>query len=114
MHKGKQQKKEISRASLRNATEAAVVCSPFTSNRTTHTTCAVIRNFSKEGSYIETSCKFKSGTILHLRMVDFPSLPPSLKTEDLPRSIFLAEVKWWKELVDEGIMHYGLGLKYLV
>jgi hypothetical protein len=109
----KMEKKEIGRAAPRIATEAAIACRPFTSCGATHTADAVMRNFSEEGSYIETSHKFKLGTILHLRMVRYPPMPSSTAGETRPRSICLAEVKWRQELADETATRYGVGLRYL-
>ena len=52
-----------------------------------------MRNFSTEGSYIETSHKYQSGTILIVRIIHYPRLPISAANEEQPRSICLAEVK---------------------
>ncbi|MBC2712503.1 MAG: hypothetical protein HGJ94_16415 [Desulfosarcina sp.] len=72
-----------------------------------------MRNFSSGGSYIETSYKYKSGTILIVRMVSYPTMPSSIADEERPRSICLAEVKWWRELTDENAIRFGMGLRYL-
>jgi len=72
-----------------------------------------MRNFSSEGSYIETSHKYKSGTILIMRMVRYPQIPSSLADEEKPRSICLAKVKWRKKLTDEDTFRFGIGLRYL-
>lgn len=64
-------------------------------------------------SYIETSDKYKSGTILIMRMVRYPQIPSSLADEEKPRSICLAEVKWRKKLTDEDTFRFGMGLRYL-
>jgi len=107
------EKKEIARVASRIATEAAITCRPFTSGGATHTADAVLRNFSEEGSYIETSREFKLGTILHMRMVVYPPMPSSTTGETLPRSICLAEVKWQQDLADDDAIRFGLGLRYL-
>jgi hypothetical protein len=107
------EKKDRRSVASRNPTEAVVVCRPFTSSGATHTADGFMRNFSKEGSYIETSREFKLGTILHLRIVRYPSMRLTPGTEDQPRSICLAEVKWRKELADENATRYGIGLRYL-
>lgn len=107
------QEKEKRRIASRIRTEAVVACRPFSSGGATQPADGVMRNFSDEGSYIETSREFKLGTILHLRMVHYPPRPLSLATEELPRSICLAEVRWRQELVDEDTIQYGFGLKYL-
>ena len=105
--------KEKRRIASRNRTEAVVACRPFTSGGATHTEEGVLRNFSEEGSYIETSREFKLGTILHLRMVHYPPMQLSSDAEAQPRTICLAEVKWRQEMVNENTIQYGLGLRYL-
>jgi hypothetical protein len=97
----------------RNPILAAVTCRPFASSGATHTADGVIRNYSGKGVYMETSHRFKSGTILHLRIVEYPPEPLRLSADVRPRSIFLAEVKWRQELADAGGHQYGLGLRYL-
>ena len=68
---------------------------------------------SSQGSYIETSRNYQSGTILIMRMVRYPAIPPSTADEDRPRSICLAEVKWRQELAGQNAIGYGIGLRYL-
>lgn len=111
--KEKEKKEMIVRAAQRNPTEVAIICQPYSSNSTMRPADGVMRNFSTEGSYIETSCQFKSGTILIVRMVGCPPLPADQNDDWKPRSICLAEVKWRQELVDEDSRRYGMGLKYL-
>ncbi len=72
-----------------------------------------MRNFSSGGSYIETSHKYKSGTILIVRTLRYLAMPPSIPNEEQPRSISLAEVKWLKELADENAIRFGMGLRNL-
>ena len=116
-HGGKMQevmeKKEIERAAPRNATEAAITCRPFASNGDVCASDGVMRNFSSQGSYIETSQKFEPGAILIMRMVRYPPMPAFIADEERPRSICLADVKWRQELVDENVTRYGIGLRYL-
>ena len=106
-------KKEKRGKGSRNPTEAVVACRPFTSSGATRTADGVMRNFSKEGSYIESSSEFNLGTILHLRMVRYPPRSPSHGVDIQPRSICLAEVKWRKEMIGEKPIQYGFGLRYL-
>ena len=107
------QEKEKRRVAPRNPTEATIACRPFTSSGATHTVDGVMRNFSEEGSYIETPHKFKLGTILHLRMVYYPPRSLSLAAEELPRTTCLAEIKWRQKMVDENTIQYGFGLRHL-
>jgi hypothetical protein len=104
--------KSKKRTRLRNPIEAAVTCRPFTSI-TIQPYNGVIRNFSSDGFYIETSGSFKPGTILLVRTT-FRSPASSLSaTGESARSISLAEIKWVQELPDESAARYGMGLKYL-
>lgn len=106
-------RKSTQRAAPRNPTEAAITCRPYTSSGAVFKSDGVMRNFSIQGSYIETNRKFKSGTILILQIVRYPSMPASITHDVRPRSICLAEVKWQQELFDENAIRYGIGLKYL-
>lgn len=105
--------KNRKRAARRNPTEAAITCRPYTSSGVVLASDGVLRNFSIGGSYIETSYKYKSGTILIVRMVRYPAIPSSMVDEQWPRSIYLAEVRWWQELPGENAIRYGIGLRYL-
>lgn len=106
-------KEDRTRAVPRNPTEAAIECQPYTSSANIRASEGVMRNFSTDGSYIETSHKFKSGTILIVRIVRYPLLPFSAADEEQPKSICLAEVKWLQEMAEEKAIRFGLGLKYL-
>ena len=97
----------------RNLTEATITCRPYASTCTICASDGVMRNFSSGGSYIETSHEYKSGTILIMRMVRYPQIPPSVADEEKPRSICLAEVRWQKKLTDENTFRFGMGLRYL-
>ena len=107
------QKKTIERVSPRNPTEAAITCRPYASTDTIYSSAGVMRNFSSQGTYIETSRNYQSGTILILRTVRYPAIPSSIADEERPRSICLAEVKWRQELAGENAIGYGIGLRYL-
>ena len=103
----------IERAAPRNPTEAAITCRPYTSCRAFCPMDGVMRNFSSGGSYIETSHEYKSGTILIVRTLRYPTMPPSIPDQEQPRSISLAEVKWRQELADDNAIRFGMGLRYL-
>ena len=107
------EEKTIERVSPRNPTEAAVTCQPYASTGSIYASAGVMRNFSSQGSYIETSRRYQSGTILIIRMVRYPALPPSIADEERPRSICLAEVKWRRELAGQNAIGYGIGLRYI-
>lgn len=107
------EKKKKGRALPRNSTDAAITCRPFTSSGAIPMSDGVMRNFSRGGSYVETSRKFKSGTILIVRMLFYPPPAPSVDEDVRPRTICLAEVKWRQKLTDENAIRYGMGLKYI-
>lgn len=102
----------VARAAPRNPTEAAVTCQPYASSETIYTCDGVMRNFSSEGSYIETSHNFKPGTILIVRMLRYPTMTSSIPDDARPRSFSLAEVKWRQELDTDNDIRYGIGLRY--
>lgn len=101
------------RTASRNLTEAPITCRPYASTFTNCASDGVMRNFSGEGSYIETSHEYKSGTILIMRMVGYPQISCSVADEEKPRSICLAEVRWQKKLTDDNHFRFGMGLRYL-
>lgn len=103
----------IDRAALRNLTEAAITCRPFTSSGTTRASDGLMHNFSSEGFYIETTGEYRAGTILIVRMVGYPHIPTSMVDEGRPRSICVAEVKWHQQLAEGDPVRYGMGLKYI-
>jgi hypothetical protein len=72
-----------------------------------------MRNFSIAGAYIETFQEFRIGTILQMRMVQYPSTQQSLGPDDQPRTMTLAEVKWRQQLAAGNASPYGFGLKLL-
>jgi hypothetical protein len=101
------------RTASRNLTEATITCRPYASTFNICVSDGVMRNFSSEGSYVETSHEYKSGTILIMRMLRYPQIPSSVADEEKPRSICLAEVRWQKKLTDENTIRFGMGLRYL-
>lgn len=104
--------KEVQRASVRCPAQAAVTCRPYVSQRALTAADGILRNFSSQGSYVETTHKFEAGAILIVRMVRYA--PSSSTAADYqPRSIALAEVKWCRKLSEEMSDRYGMGLRYL-
>ncbi len=109
----KTDRETIERTTPRNPIEAAITCQPYASIAADCASDGVMRNYSSQGSYIETSHNFKSGTILIVRMGQYPPMTSCQADDAWPRSIGLAEVKWRQELADETSMRYGMGLKYI-
>jgi len=106
-------KEETRRSASRNRTQAPVICEPYTSGGVFRNVDGVMRNFSRNGSYIETSQPFQSGTILILRMEQYPPVPASADDDQWPRSFCLAEVKWQHAIGGEEPVRYGIGVRYL-
>ena len=102
-----------SRTDERFATEAEIVCHPYSSTRTMRSVQGVIRNFSRGGLYIEIDHAFKTGTILIVRMVGCQSSLSAPKCHEKPRSICLGEIKWQQNLGPKEALRYGMGLRYL-
>ena len=101
------------RADDRIDTELAVVCRPYASTGNVRSVEGVMRNYSSQGSYIETDLRFKSGAILIVRTIGcLPAAPPS-ESNEKPRSICLGEIKWGQVLIDGERPQYGMGLRYL-
>jgi hypothetical protein len=103
----------LSRAAPRNPIEAAITCRQLCSVGDGCPVNGVMRNFSILGSYIEAADKYHSGTILMVRTLSYPTMSSSITGEERPRSICLAEVKWWQEMADEKATRFGMGLRYL-
>jgi hypothetical protein len=102
------------RIAPRNATAAAITCQLYVSSGSINVSNGVLRNFSNEGCYIETPCEFNSGTVLLIRTIQYPSMSSSIGTQERPRSMSLAEVKWLKNLSDKETLRFGIGLRYLM
>ncbi|GAB6910052.1 hypothetical protein JCM12296A_59020 [Desulfosarcina cetonica] len=96
----------------RICTDAAISCRHFTSV-TVQPTDGVMRNYSRGGAYIETSCTFTPGTIVVLRVTLSQSKPLWLESFDGLRSLSLAEVKWVQAFSEGTPGRYGMGLRYL-
>lgn len=101
------------RAVERIATIVEVICRPYTSTGSVRSAKGVMRNFSSQGSYIETDVKFKSGTIIIVRLVGCLPTQSCADSDEKPRSICLGEIKWRQDLMDEEEGRYGMGLRYL-
>ena len=104
-------KKNHKRNQDRSLTDASITCQPLTSD-VAQASDGIIRNFSSTGFYIETSRGFKPGTVLIVRMTQYPAMSSSIAAEEGLRSISLAEVKWMQELADENTTRYGMGVRY--
>jgi hypothetical protein len=109
----KMEEKEIARVSSRNSIETAITCRPYLSTGAICASDGIMRNFSIQGAYIETSHNYQFGTILIMQIMCYPRMGECMGDGDWPPSICLAEVKWRQELIDENSVRYGMGLRYL-
>ena len=90
---------------------AAVICGYFNSD---YYRPAETFNHSRDGIYIETECSFRTGASVYLRL-EHNTGNKTFSEKDLcggHPSVVLAEVKWCKELYNNGNSLYGVGLKY--
>ena len=70
-------------------------------------------NFSSSGVFIRSLNRFEIGTILLIRIGDFPAdFNKNINSRGL-RSIGLAEVKWVRPVTNNGWSGFGMGLRYL-
>jgi hypothetical protein len=90
-------------------TEVPIVCRPYTSNGNVRLAQGVMRNFSSRGFYVESNQKFKTGTILIVRMVGCLPAPSFMESDEKPWSICLGEIKWEQDLADAEQCLYGMG-----
>ena len=90
---------------------AAIVCGFFNSG------CyrpAETFNHSRDGIYIETDYCFRPGASVYIRLNHSMGSNASIKADECDGhpTVVLAEVKWCKELFNNGNSLYGVGLKY--
>ncbi|WP_419657496.1 hypothetical protein [Desulfosarcina variabilis] len=98
---------------LNNSTETEITFRPYGSHGPMPVSDGVMKSFSNDGLYIEATNKYKSGTILIVRVDRYPSLPTAVAETARPRSICLAEVKWQRKLDDENGVRFGMRLRYI-
>lgn len=101
------------RISIRHSIKISITFRPFISKDSICVSNGVMINFSKDGAAIKTLDKYPAGTILIFRIVGCHITPSSTAEKITPRSIGLSEVMWCKELFNESLIGYGMGIKYL-
>lgn len=101
------------REGRRNATRASVVCHLLEPLHGAQQTEGVLYNYSPGGSYIESRQAFCKGSVVAVRVLDYPKQPPLGTSEAWLQSFGLAEVKWIRQVGDARYPRYGLGLRYL-
>lgn len=97
------------RSRIRNRTQIHVTCSSLTATSPYGVSHGCMTNCSWGGTCIELNHRIHEGSIVIIKT-------NSRGIENLPegfRTLALAEVKWSKQLEDERIPNYAIGLRYL-
>jgi hypothetical protein len=71
-----------------------------------------ILNFSKSGMYFESDAIFRPGTIIYFRLEKCTVFPSDPALCEGLRNTSLAEVRWCKEVKNQGERCFGMGVKY--
>ena len=100
------------RKSPRRQVAAQVVFSCFTSIDPQRFFSGRIRDCTQGGLQIESSCGFKKGTALLIRLLDCPFYRLAPEVNETLRTVLLAEVRWHNALDDEG-SRFVMGVRYL-
>ena len=100
------------RQAVRMHTEAIITCHLHTSSGDTCSVKGVMRNFCRNGSYIETTRPFRPGAIIFMRILRYPPATTDTPHGDQPRSVCLAEVKWQQAMAEGKNVYYAMGLRY--
>ena len=101
------------RVSARNPTQAPIDCRLLSSRENAWHIDGVLRNFSPKGAYFESRCNCRKGSVLIVRILEYPKEETSGNSQAVIRSIGLAEVKWVHPMGGVPEQGYGIGLKYL-
>ena len=100
------------RTQIRNSVLLAVECICFAKICTGAFHGGMMMNFSANGSYVELARPYRKGTILMVKISRaLENRLPDISEEGF-RSLFLAEVKWVKQIDDGPSARYGMGLRY--
>ena len=100
------------RKSPRRQVAAQIVFSCFTSIAPQRFFSGRIRDCTQGGLQIESSCGFKKGTALLIRMLHCPFYRLTPEVNETLRTVLLAEVRWLKSLDDEG-SRFVMGVRCL-
>lgn len=101
------------RVSMRNPAQAPIECCLLSSRKDAWHIDGVLCNFSPKGIYIESKCICRKGSVLIVRILEYPQEETSGYSQAVIRSIGLAEVKWVHPMGGIPEKGYGIGLKYL-
>lgn len=97
----------------RHRTQTIVSCSAFTSNVPESGIEGNVINFSDDGFYMETRCKYPVTTILLIRVIHYSKRMTRTSDQIGPKSLCLAQVRWRREVNGQYSIRYGMGLRYL-
>ncbi len=97
----------------RHRTQTIVSCNAFTSNIPESGTEGNVSNFSEDGFYMETHCKYPVATTLLIRVIHYSERKTTASVPIGPKSICLAQVRWRCEVSDKDAVRYGMGLRYI-
>ena len=101
------------RVSMRKPARAPIDCCLLSSREDAWHIDGVLRNFSPKGAYIESKCNCRKGSVLIVRILEYPREEISSNSQVVIRSVGLAEVKWVHPMGGIYEKGYGIGLKYL-
>ncbi len=101
------------RASPRHKKEASILCSFFRTDRFDPGSMAKMVNCGPGGMCLESSRLFKPGTSLLCKLKDCSFSTADSGCFEGPRSVSIAEVRWCKEIRDNGKTYFGIGVKYV-
>lgn len=101
------------RESSRNQTKTPVCHYLLTPPQDAELIDGILRNFSSEGVYMESSRLYPKGSVIVLRIIYYPHQHFSTGAKAAIRSISLAEVKWVHPLKRRFENCYGIGLRFL-
>lgn len=98
------------RAERRYDCEVIISCSYFNRNQTFH---GRVLNYSESGIYFECPSFFKEKSVILIKSLERLSISAPGDVYCAPRTVSLAEVKWYKKMSDTKISRYAMGAGYL-
>jgi hypothetical protein len=101
------------RSMARSATNTPVACRLMSTQNDDPNMQGTMVNYSPGGTYIESWFGYKQGTVVMLRIEEYPAGNDVIQDETPPRSISLAEVKWVRQIEDRPAVRFGIGLRYI-
>ena len=97
------------RADKRHNCDVSIVCNCFNKDKIFN---AKMLNYSKCGMYFESDSFFKEGTNIFFKMKSCWFSVSDPEFCEGPRTVSLAQVRWWKEMEEKDSFRFGIGVKY--